>query len=301
MLLAGGAVVLTMLLAIGWWALAQLTPPDRFNSERAWADLMAQCELGPRPPGSEAHAKCILYIKTKLEESGATITTQPFNMKLEGRLVPSRNIIGRFGPVEGKARLLLGAHFDTRPWADLDLDQANHSKPILGANDGASGVAVLLELARFLKANPQPFAVDLAFFDAEDAGRNIYDFCQGSFHYAFNSKTELPEQAIILDMIGDTNLGIQQEGYSQTSAPRLQAAVWQAARRAGAKHFLSGSWGEIYDDHRPLQLAGVEAIDIIDFDYPQWHTMDDKPEACSAASLDEVGETVLEYLTSLSR
>ncbi len=127
LVLAGGAVVLTMLLAIGWWALAQLTSPDRFNSERAWADLMAQCELGPRPPGSEAHAKCILYIKGKLEEAGATITTQPFNMKLEGRLVPSRNIIGRFGPVEGKARLLLGAHFDTRPWADLDLDQDRKS------------------------------------------------------------------------------------------------------------------------------------------------------------------------------
>ncbi len=288
-------VVAVMLAA----SVAGCQPADRFDANRAWADLMAQCKLGPRNPGSKAHQQCLELIESRLKAAGLPVKEEKFTYSLDGHEYEGTNIIARLGPQQGPAKLMLGAHWDTRPWADRDADPANRNKPILGANDGASGVAVLLELARCLQAQHVKVPLDLVFFDAEDVGRTTFEFCQGSFFYAFDKNIQLPEKAIIIDMIGDKDLHIKREQYSEERAPELYAALWKIASKLGAQAFEPGSWGQIYDDHRPLQLAGVEAVDLIDFDYPAWHTLQDTPDKCSAASLDQVGEVLTAYILSL--
>ncbi|MBN1481296.1 M28 family peptidase [candidate division KSB1 bacterium] len=267
-----------------------------FDGNRAMAFLVAQCDFGPRTPGSEGHRLCREYLIAEITKHADEVTTQAFMYTYgsPSQVATGYNIIGRFQPGK-RDRLLLCAHWDTRPWADEDPDPANHQKPVLGANDGASGVAVLLHLAELFAQNPPRPGIDIVFFDAEDAGSHNQNqtWALGSaafareYAYSYN-----PRYAILVDMIGDNNLNIYQEGYSVRYARPVVNKLWDKAAELGISAFIPEVSYVVYDDHVPLLQAGIQAADIIDFDYKYWHTIQDTPDKCSPASLEAVGRVV---------
>ena len=256
-----------------------------FSGKRALQHVEAQCALGPRPVGSEAAGQTADYIVKHLETSGWDVEEQSFAYGEK----PLRNVIGKkgTGPL-----VILGTHFDTRPVADRDPD--NRSVPVLGANDGASGTAVLLELARVLgKEATDQAEIWLAFFDGEDHGElNGWPWCVGSTHMA-NNLTRRPEYVIVLDMIGDAD---QQIYYEWSSSLWLQERLWTLAEEMGyRRQFVPEHRYSVLDDHSPFLQRGISAALVIDFDYPYWHTVHDTPDKVSADSLQRVGD-VLERL-----
>jgi Zn-dependent M28 family amino/carboxypeptidase len=261
----------------------------QFDGDSAFAQLHTQVAMGPRNPGSEGHAACRAYLIRELSQWADTVLAQDFELAdLPGTLT---NIVGRFNP-DQEARLLLCAHWDTRPWADLDPDSANWAKPIPGANDGASGVAVLLELARILHRKRPKRGVDIVFFDAEDSGTsgNPTTFCRGSAYFADHIPAPRPRYGILVDMVGDRDLDIYMEQNSLARAPHVVELIWQYA--AGSSSFHRTLRHSVYDDHMSLADAGIPCALIIDFDYPYWHTLDDTPDKCSPKSLHAVGEVL---------
>ena len=291
-----GVAVISAGLALG--CSAQNPPP--FDGAKAFALLQKQCDFGPRVPGSAAHRNCRDYLITALRGYAAQVTTQEF-IHTFGRPPQSAkatNIIANFQPEKGE-RILLCAHWDSRPWADQDPDPANHSKPILGANDGASGVAVLLEIARLIHQKPPRCGVDIVLFDAEDQGLEGAEssYARGSQHFARTVvPTFRPRFGILLDLVGDANLNIYPEHYSLSYARPVVEKVWNAAAALGVTEFIPQPGYAVYDDHVPLLQRGIPCIDIIDFDYPSWHTLADTPDKCSSASLEKVGRVVLQVL-----
>jgi len=280
------------LVAIAAWVLWRVPPqPSRFDGKRAYSDVLAQMALGPRPVGSEAHAAVIEHIKSELERAGWEVEIQQAEMM--GHTL--RNIVARRGDVP--AELLLGAHYDTRLFADRDPDPAKRLQPVPGADDGASGVAVLLELARTLPKDTVP--VELAFFDGEDNGDIAgWDWLLGSQAYVANLK-ETPSAMVLVDMVGDADLTLPREGYSD---PGLTQAIWETARRIGhGDVFLDQPGGRILDDHWPFIQAGIPAVDIIDINYPHWHTTADTADKVSPESLEAVGATLLEWVKNYGR
>lgn len=268
-----------------------------FNGDKAFEYLEAQCEFGPRNPGSEGHSQCKDYFVDFLRTHGASVQTQEFSAEVRGQKYKFTNIIASYYPNRPR-RIFIGAHWDTRPWADRDEDTSNHKTPIIGANDAASGVAVLLHLAEILNKNEPPvYGIDLLFFDAEDAGNygTNETWCLGSQYFVEQYSGKEPEYVIVIDMIGDAYLDILIESFSQNSSPALVKKVWDIARKNNINTFSSKMTGYIYDDHYPFLEAGYEAIDIIDMDYPYWHTIEDTPDKCSPKSLQDVG-TVLTHL-----
>ena len=269
-----------------------------FDGDRAFGYLEDQCQFGPRNPGSDGIQLCRDYIIDKLSALGAIIEIQSFSAEIGTEEYEGVNIIASFYPRLSR-RILLGAHYDTRPWADKESDPDLHNTPIPGANDAASGVAVLLELAAILNQfEPPQYGIDLVFFDLEDMG-NYGDnetWCLGSQYFAGNYRGNLPEKAIVVDMIGDADLLIEMEYLSYHNAPALVNEVWNIARQLGFKQFKQRISNRIYDDHVPLIKAGFEAILIIDFDYPYWHTLQDTPDKCSPQSLQVVGQTLLHLI-----
>lgn len=264
--------------------------PLEFNGSRAFSYLEAQCAFGPRPPGSENLTLCGDYIISVLEGLAWPVTTQTWTFMD----VPLRNIMA--GAVIAPRYVLL-AHYDTRPIADYDPVPENRTKPILGANDGASGVAALLELAAVLPEIAKN-SIALLFVDAEDSGNvNNWPWIVGSTHYV-NSLTFVQraniQAAILLDMMGDADLQLKRE---QSSTQELVDAIWSIAENLNyGDEFLNEPGFLILDDHRPFLDAGIPAIDIIDFDYPYWHTLADTPDKCSPASLEAVGRVVEEFI-----
>ncbi|HPR17852.1 MAG TPA: M28 family peptidase [Candidatus Cloacimonadota bacterium] len=285
-----------MLISASFLACGSGTP--NFDQQKAFQFLEKQCDLGPRYPGSEEIALCRNLIIDQLEKSGVTPQEQHFSAVTSDSVMQGINIIASFYPQMSR-RILLGAHYDTRPWADEEPDLALHSQPILGANDGASGVAVLLEIASLLaQKSPSQYGVDLVFFDLEDMGSegNNESWCLGSAYFASHYEGSLPEKAIVIDMIGDNHLQIDMEYISYHNSPQLVNEVWNAARELGFTQFHTKITKRIYDDHVPLITAGFNTIDIIDFDYPYWHTLQDTPDKCSPASLQVVGQTLLSII-----
>jgi len=272
-----------------------------FDGSRAFALLEKQCSFGPRYPGSPGHRACLDFLTSELRRYTSAVTHQSFDHRFgldSMQVAKATNLVARLWP-ERRRRVLLCAHWDTRPWADEDPDPRNRRKPILGANDGASGVAVLLELARVLQESPPKVGIDIVLFDAEDQGRpgDEDTYAVGSRHFARSlSREERPEAAILLDMVGDRDLNLYVEGYSHRFARSLVEMVWSTAHRLGFAEFIPRVEYYVTDDHVPLLSVGIPAIDVIDFDYPYWHTLEDTPDKCSPASLEKVGRVLLQVI-----
>ncbi len=260
---------------------------ESFNAERAYQDLLFQTSLGPRIPGTEGHQQIQDWLVKELSEAGWIVERQV--AEIEGFQVT--NILAY--REQQAPYILLGAHYDTRIWADHDPDQSLREQPVPGANDGASGVAVLVELARILPEE-LPLPVRLVFFDAEDnGGIGEWDWILGSRAFARDLQ-EIPEAVIIVDMVGDEDLGLYYEG---NSSPSIRDQIWDMAAVIGyGDVFLPQEKYSMLDDHTPFLEAGIPAVDIIDFDYPYWHTTQDTADKVSAESLQAVGETLAAWL-----
>ena len=276
-----------------------------FDKGNAFRYLVEQCEFGPRNPGSNGYKLCLDYLQKTLSGFADTILLQPFVLDdlVNEKSYDLTNIIARF-KVNDPQQLLIGAHWDTRPWADEDPDPEKRNDPIIGANDGASGVAVILELARILNASPPPIGITLVLFDGEDMGRSGIpkSYAQGSLAFAKDLPIKKPDEAIILDMIGDAELHIPIERNSYRQNRQLVKKLWSMAEELSLDAFESRIVYTLYDDHVPLWVeAKIPAIDIIDFNYPNsytnyWHTTQDLPENCSAESLGQVGTLLVHYI-----
>jgi Zn-dependent M28 family amino/carboxypeptidase len=292
--------VLFVLLSLALVALdCASSPPPRFDGQRAFADLLDQCRFGPRYPGSAGHHEAREYFLDKLLKTTSFVKVQDFvhSDREEGVELKLSNIIASYHPEKAR-RVLLCAHWDTRPFADHDPDTARREEPILGANDGASGVAVLLEIARVISHNEPLLGVDIVLFDGEDGGDagDVEGFCLGSKHFARVKGDYQPEFGILVDMIGDKDLALYKEAYSATYAKGLTDSVWARAKEMGLACFKDSVRHAVYDDHVPLLGAGIRVIDLIDFDYPYWHTTSDTPDKCSPESLQKIGDLLLHIL-----
>lgn len=275
-------------------------PKPEFDAERAFLDLERQCEFGPRVPGSESHRRMEEWLVSILESCADEVVADTFSVEADSDSLPIfRNYIARFKP-DSKRRILLSAHYDTRPMADRDPDISKRDQPILGANDGASGVAVLVELARQFHERPPAVGVDLVFFDGEDYGEDTDKMLLGSRRFARENSGYRPIFGILVDMVGDRDLRLYQEIYSVRGSPETVRRVWSLAAELGlGELFIPYPRYAVMDDHVPLLEAGIRCINIIDFDYPYWHTTGDTPDKCSAESLDSVGTVLLHLVYGL--
>jgi glutaminyl-peptide cyclotransferase len=280
---------------------ASTTP--RFDGKVAYALLLKQTAFGPRNPNSAGHAACLDYLNHNLQTLADTVELQPFMHEGYGESLALTNIFARFRLHE-RTRVLFLAHWDTRPRADNDLDKSHRNQPILGANDGASGVAVLLELATLLKQAPPPVGVDILLVDGEDYGKESDHamYLLGSRHFArIMTPGYAPRFGILLDMVGDTYLELPKEANSVQYAPDVVDLVWNTAHNLGVRQFVDAIGDAIIDDHLPLNEVGIKTIDIIDFNYPDqtnryWHSLQDTPDHCSAESLEAVGSVITEVV-----
>lgn len=285
-----------------------------FDADSAYSFIEAQVNFGPRVPSTPAHRKCGDYLIAKFESYGATVVTQDMELKAyNGDLLKARNIIAQFNPENGN-RIMLCAHWDTRPWADTDPDKANHYKPLPGANDGGSGVGVLLEIARHLGTLQSNMGVDIILFDAEDYGlheddshlwsKHRHSWALGSQYWSINP--HIPgynaRYGILLDIVGAPNSKFMYEGYSTRFAEDVVYKVWQWASKIGYdNYFVQEDGGVITDDHYYVNsILGLPCIDIIncDPDSPNGfgayhHTMKDDMQWIDKATLKAVGQTVL--------
>jgi glutaminyl-peptide cyclotransferase len=276
----------------------QIAIPD-FDEEKAFTYLKQQCDFGSRVPNSQAHGRCEDYLYDKLSVTSDVCRRQKFTYYDVDRddTLYLTNIIASYNPDDNE-RVLLCAHWDCRPWADEEPDSNLHHLPILGANDGASGVAVLLEIAEILKEHRPPSGVDIIFFDGEDYGETGKPdkWILGSKYFVENIGGYRPLYVILLDLVGDADLQIHKEYYSQAYAGWLVQRIWRAATLEKARHFYPDVKHVVLDDHRPFQEIGISAAVIIDMDYDYWHRLSDTPDKCSAQSLGEVGRVVLRLL-----
>ncbi len=282
-----------------------------FNADTAYMFIEKQLSFGPRVPNTKAHRECGDWLATTLKRFNATVTEQRTKLRaFDGTMLDARNIIGSYNP-DSPSRVLLCAHWDSRPWADHDPDMGNRKKPVPAANDGASGVAVLLEIARQMSISNPGLGVDIIFFDAEDYGepqdmQGAYEnaWALGSQYWAANP--HIPGYSarfgILLDMVGAKDAVFTQEQISRYYAPNILKKVWSAADRLGyGNFFVNKNSGPITDDHTYInEITRIPTIDIIDyqddrekgfFDY--WHTINDDIDNISKETLKAVGQTVI--------
>lgn len=281
----------------------------QFDGNSAFNWLEKQCGFGPRNPGSKGYFDCKDFLIQNLKDFSDTVFTQNFTYTelRENNTYDLSNIIAEF-KVNSEKHILLGAHWDTRPWADKDLNPSNRFTPIIGANDGASGVAVLMELAKMFNSNPPPINVTLVLFDGEDLGVEGIpnSYAKGSQYFAKNLPIPKPDYGIVLDLIGDRILEIPIERNSYRVAPDIVNELWDLAEKLKLPAFQNRLGYDIYDDHVPLwEFAGIPTIDLIDFNYPNqrvnyWHTLNDIPQNCSPESLEQVGQLLSTYIYSLT-
>jgi hypothetical protein len=295
-----GLTVALLLPVLGASAQPTAAPPV-FDGQSAFGYLYQQVQLGARVPGSEAHRKAVEMITDWCERAGARVHQQRFaaqiptapSVNAPKRFVEGVNIIASFGG-RGPAELLLAAHYDSRPWADQETDPDRAAIPVPGANDGASGVAVLMEMARLFSQRPPPMRVDLVFFDVEDAGISGFNdtYCLGSSYFAKHHSGPAPRGGILLDMIGDKDLEIPKEYFSVAYAREWTETIFDIAQEVDAWAFYDAIGEAVYDDHVPLLKAGIPMVNLIDFNYPDWHTLNDLPQSCSPESLEQVGRVL---------
>lgn len=335
---AGGLAVLAVGALAVWWRASPAAPDPvpprpapsdglpRFSGENALAHVETQVAFGPRIPGSEGHRAMRAWLRDTLTALGARVNEQTFryvaphdpSVRYDGV-----NVIAQFH-TERTARIMLAAHYDTRAVADEDPDPAKRAQPVPGANDGASGVAVLVELARLLAVHPLPgdpdepgqaAGVDLVFFDVEDAGEQMSDaeaarlaqggyaaeprvpFAIGSRAFVEANPAYRPRYGVLLDLVGDRALRIPREGYSQRYARPVLDRVFASARAVGATAFVDEPGPPVEDDHIAFLQVGIPVVDLIHAPFPAtWHTTADTPANVSAASLGQVGAVVVHLL-----
>ncbi len=285
----------------GSGATASTAPP--FSTDSAWAYLQKQLSFGPRVPGTAGHAAQLAWMQEFLRARADTLIVQPFthtHSRSNDKITMS-NLFARFNP-GADVRVLLIAHWDTRPQADQDEDPEKQKQPIQGANDGASGTAVLLELANVLNRHSPTIGVDLLFVDGEDYGPDGTDMYLGATHFAGNLPNGYkPMYGILLDMIADANPVYPQEGNSRDLAPEVLERVWRTAEQIGLGHYFPRRpGGYVSDDHLPLNRAGIRTIDIIDFEFgpgnAYWHTAEDVVANTSPRGLEAVGRVITELI-----
>lgn len=289
-----------------------------FNADSAWAYCAAQCNFGPRTMNSEAHERCADWIAGMFRQYGCEVETQKADLKgYDGTILKSTNIIAHYNS-KAATRILLCAHWDSRPWADNDPDSTNWHKPVMAANDGASGVGVMLEIARLLQADKQlQVGVDFVCFDAEDWGVPQWSDAQddgnswalGAQYWSENKPENYsPRYGILLDMVGGQGAKFYREGMSMQYASNIVKRVWSAARQAGyGSYFPKADGGMITDDHLPVnEKAKIPCIDIIAY-YPDcqqssfgptWHTVNDDMDHLDKNTLKAVGQTLVQVLYS---
>ena len=291
----------------------QVVIPD-FNADSAYNYVKKQLDFGPRVPGSVAHKQCAEWFVDFFSDKADTVYVQDFRTRLyDGRGIDGKNIIAAFNP-EAKKRILLAAHWDSRPFADHDPDKNNWNTPIDGANDGASGVGVLMEIARILNDNPVNIGVDIILFDLEDNGAPYFlnlmtndDWALGSQYWAKNPHIYNYRAyfGILLDMVGASNPKFPKEYYSQQFAPALSNDIWKVARELGYDEYFTNELGHpINDDHIYVNaIARIPMIDIIHLEnnsessfYPYWHTVKDNIEQIDPKTLGMVGDVVVNVL-----
>lgn len=314
--LAVGALALVV-----WRATRPDPVPERpvFSGERALADVYRQVAFGPRIPGTPEHRAMRAWLRATLDSLGATVNEQAFryaaprdpSIRYDGV-----NVLARFHP-ERTARVMLAAHYDTRAVADEDPDPARRTEPVPGANDGGSGVAVLVEIARLVAQHglPGDAGLDLIFFDVEDAGEQLapdevarlaqggvgsadrVPFAIGSQAFVAANPGYRPRWGLVIDMVGDPGLRIPIEGYSYHHARPLMHRVWQAAHDVGATAFVNELGPAIEDDHIAFLQSRIPVGVLIHAPFPEtWHTTADTPENVSAESLGQVGRVLVELL-----
>ena len=285
-----------------------------FDADSAWVFVENQVKFGPRVPNSEAHVACGNYLTSELKRFGAQVYEQEATLTAyNGTQLKAKNIIGSYNP-ENSKRVLLFAHWDSRPYADHDKDPANHTKPIDGADDGASGVGVLLEMARQFSIKSPAIGIDIIFFDAEDYGTPEFvkeykenTWCLGAQFWAKNPhvKGYKADFGILLDMVGAKNASFFKEATSMRYAPQIVEEVWSTARDLGyGKFFINAEGGAITDDHQYVILGrNIPCIDIIYTDPesdngfgPHWHTQNDTMDNIDRETLKAVGQTVLQVV-----
>lgn len=302
----GRPLVLALSAAMACGTACASHPPPEVDGARALARVVRQVEAGPRIPGTPGHRVVREWIAAELTRLGGRVELQSFTDSTLERPMPLVNVIGHFGPREPGTRVIaLCAHYDTRPWCDMDPDSARRNDPLPGANDAGSGVAVLLEVAELMSRRAPRVGVDLVFFDGEDQGREAHpdEYSLGAQGYARRLGQGRPAAAFVFDMVGDKDLGIHPEVQSAERAANLVDLVLEAARATGARGFHPTPRFVVTDDHVPLLRAGLPAVDIIDFEYQAWHTSRDLPDQVSAESLAEVARVAawLVYSSPLTR
>ncbi len=294
----------------------------QFVADSAMVSILQQCAFGPRVTGTEAHRLCGDYIVAKFKEYGTQVTEQTMELTAyDGTKLPGRNIIASVNP-EAKQRMMFCAHWDCRPWADNDADESNHHTPILAANDAASGVAVMLEMARLLQGNDLEMGVDFVCFDAEDWGMPQWEdreetgdggWCLGSKYWSQHPHVSgyWAQFGVLLDMVGGRGATFAKESYSCYYAQSVVDVTWDVASRLGyANIFQNREGGAVTDDHVQVnQFSGIPCIDIIpncqgsvgsSFG-PTWHTVNDTPENIDPSILKAVGQTMIQLVYNIDK
>ena len=284
----------------------------QFDADSAFYFVKAQVDFGPRAMNTAAHDACGDYLADKLKQYGAKVYNQRADLpSYEGKMLKARNIIGAFNP-DAKRRVALFAHWDSRPWADNDPDTSKHYTPILGANDGASGVGVLLEVARLLQQQPTTIGIDIILLDAEDVGNHrdsgLSDensWCLGSQYWARTPHVQgyNARFGILLDMVGGANARFMYEFYSEQYARDINRKVWKAAKTINYdNYFVAQGGGGATDDHLFInQIARIPTIDIIPTSqqytfFEHWHTIKDNMDVITVPTLKAVGQTILQVI-----
>ena len=276
----------------------------KWDSRRAFGYLQKVCEIGPRVSGTEGMLKQRAMIIEHFRQFGCEIRAQAFDVAHPQTGIPVRmtNLVISFDPT-AKLRVVLACHYDTRPFPDRD--RVRPRGPFIGANDGASGVALFMEMAHHMKTIRPRYGVDFVMFDGEELVYQDFDkYFIGSEYFARWYRDNPPDYkyvcGVVADMVADKNLNIYIERNSLKMAPKVTQSLWVTARNMKVKEFIFKQKYEVRDDHLAMnQIAGIPTADIIDFDYPYWHTTRDTARSCSATSLSKVGRVLLQWLTEV--
>ncbi|HWD41760.1 MAG TPA: M28 family peptidase [Fimbriimonas sp.] len=261
--------------------------------------MVKQCSWGPRVSGTDAQIKCRDFIYDELKKTCQNVRLQAFDhvWSQNKKNLHFWNVIGDQNWENAKVRVVLLTHWDSRPTADQESDPQKRKQPILGADDGASGVAVLLELARVLKVEPAKIGIEYLFVDGEDLGPGSSEMYLGAIKYAQNLPSPKPDYGILLDMIGNKDVRVPMEPSSMNLAPSVETAFYEFAKKIGMQEtFPQVDGPAIEDDHLAINNGGVPCIDLIDFDYAPWHTLSDTVDKCSPESLWKIGYTLQKWV-----